>query len=71
MEEPIDLEQYKNFLDYWKAFSNYTLENNNFDSDISQSLEKFIDYINKNRIYKYHQHGADEYNNIWESLTES
>lgn len=71
MEEPIDLEQYKIFLDYWKAFSNYTLENNNFDSDIPLSLEKFIDYINKNKIYKYHQHGADEYNNIWESLTKS
>jgi len=71
LEEPIDLDECKNFLEYWKTFSNYALENNYNNSDLMKSFEKFLNYVNKNRIYKYHQHGADEYNNIWESLIKS
>lgn len=65
LEEPIDLEKYKEFLDIWSKFTLYN-EKTKSETSISEAFSSFINFVNSQRRFKYHQHDASEYNNIWE-----
>lgn len=70
MEEPIDLEKYKDFLELWKRFAIYT-EKNPSEISLSECFDSFMKLIDAKRRFKYHQHDASEYNNIWERVNKN
>lgn len=70
MEEPIDLEKYKEFLDLWKKFILYT-EKTPSEISLTGCFDSFMKLIDAKRRFKYHQHDASEYNNIWEKVNKN
>lgn len=70
MDEPIDLEKYKKFLDLWKSFAIYT-EKTPSEISFTECFDSFVKFIDSQRRFKYHQHDASEYNNIWEKMNKN
>lgn len=67
MEELINLEKkYKEFLDLWSRFILYNEKTQSETTTSSEIFSSFINFVNSQRRFKYHQHDASEYNNIWE-----
>lgn len=63
-------EKYKEFLDLWSNFTLY-VESTPPEISLSESFDSFMKFVDSKRRFKYHQHDAIEYNNIWEKLTKS
>ena len=58
-------EKYKEFLDIWSKYILYA-EKTPPGVLLSEGLGSFTEFVDSERRFKYHQHDALEYNNIWE-----